>query len=85
MTKIGITVITDIDDLVKKVKEFADNLTAQDLGYRNHRVIELPHVNNALEDWKIKNYTMLSPYEMDQYTHIKNRIENLMVEFQQTV
>lgn len=75
--KIIITTITDIADLIDNVNYFCDNMTGE-------LVSELPNLNNALEEWKQKNFSLLSPQEFNDFIKIKKRVENLMDEFKIT-
>lgn len=75
--KIGITIITDIDDLIMKVNNFIANISGND-------ALELPHVLNALIEWELKNIELLTYWERNSYKLLKTRIENLMSEFKVT-
>lgn len=79
MSKIGITIITDIDELLVKVNDFADHILEN---YFSKKVADLPHLLNALKEWEEKNKPLLSAYEYENFYLVKKRIENLMNEFQ---
>ncbi len=72
--KIGITIISDIEDLLNKVNDFADNFSGGD-------TVELPHILNALKEWELKNISFLTIEERNCFKNLKSRIENLMNEF----
>lgn len=73
--KIGITIITDIDELISKIDEFVNNFSGND-------ALELPHIFNALNEWEQKNSSLLTMDEYHCFCTLKDRIENLMNEFQ---
>lgn len=72
--KLGITIISEVNDLVTKVTEFADFLNEKDYA-------DLPYVYKALDEWELKNITLLTPPERNSFNALKQRIENLKNEF----
>lgn len=75
--KIGITRVIDLVELIIKVNDFADNITSGDID-------DLPHLNNALEEWKQTNFSFLTAQQFSDFIKVKKRIENLISEFQIT-
>ncbi|MDO9186960.1 MAG: hypothetical protein Q7W13_13180 [Bacteroidia bacterium] len=75
--RIGISIISEIDDLIEAVNYFAENMTGEDC-------IELKHIHNALNEWEEKNISFLNMDECFRFGQLKQRVENLMNEFQMT-
>lgn len=76
--KIGISIISDIEDLIEAVNHFAENMTGNDC-------IELKHIHNALNEWEEKNISFLNMDECFRFGQLKQRVEKLMNEFQMTI
>lgn len=81
MQKINITIITDLDDLLESVTEYADNIAQHDFGYQNHRISDFRNVYTSLIEWKVKNYRLLDALEQTMFDDLMIRIEKLRIEF----
>lgn len=76
--KIGISIISEIDDLIEAVNYFAENMTGEDC-------LELKHILNSLNEWEEKNILFLNMDECFRFGQLKQRVEKLMDEFQMTI
>ncbi len=76
-TTIGITIISDLQNVCDRVSIYSTQLLNGDYGFRNKRITELPNVYNALERWRGKNLGVLSLSDRDRFYKLKEKVENL--------
>lgn len=81
MSIVSITIISEIEDLISFVHEYAANINACDFGYKNCRLTDMPKVYDALQKWEDKNVSVLSPENKECFYEIKKCIEKFMDHF----
>lgn len=80
-TTIGITIISDLQNVSDRVNIYATQLRNGDYGFRNKRITELANVYNALDRWGSKNFDCLSTEDKEKFYKLKGSIEKLMDQF----
>jgi hypothetical protein len=81
MSSLNITIITDLEDLINYVFDYTRQIEADDYGFENKRLTELPNVLKELMAWENKNLQILSSENKERFYLIKQSIEKLMERF----
>lgn len=80
-TTIGITIISDLQNVSERINIYVTQLKAGDYGFRDKRIKELPNVYNALERWENKNFGTISVEDKEKFYKLKEAIEKMMDKF----
>lgn len=81
MSIVSITIISEIEDLISFINEYAANISVGDFGYKDSRLTEMPKVYDSLQKWENKNVSVLSPEDKESFYEAKKCIEKIMVHF----
>lgn len=81
MNIISFTIISEIEDLISFVNEYAANISIGDFGFKDCRLTDMPKVYDALQKWEDKNVSVLSPEDKERFYTVKKCVEKLMVHF----
>ncbi|MHB1108576.1 MAG: hypothetical protein ACYCZ2_19640 [Lutibacter sp.] len=81
MNTINFTIISEIEDVISFIKDYAENVYNGDYGYKDGRLTDMPKVYDCLQKWESKNVSMLTEEDKEHFYEAKKCIEKLMVHF----